>query len=528
MQTCPECQHKSLNTAQFCTNCGRQFSEIESPKETSCPSCGNTILPGQKFCVTCGSTLDPSTPIKVPNTPQQLSPVIPAKQPEKPASQPSKKSRKNSIVWLIILCVALFVTNPKQHKHERAVAEHMVDYLKTYLAEGANSVADQNSGSFFGLDFGFLGGTIESFLDKMALNFIEDNLSDFNILEYHNYLLFSTTSFSTNGQYITGKTISLGVMGTTFVITPVDQWFTFDDSMQAVYEFLSLWVPEEILEFLINAISSSGTIMSLENFQEAAIPTHSNPSDSSSNSPTLPQPQPQSQPTPTRRTPSSTPTRRSSPSPSPDFSSHEILKEENPLTSTYSNITIDFYEKFDSFDPALWKYYPTSTQPNLSGGKLSMTGSNGWETGLGYLSKDIKTGEGILLVYSHSGNVEFEVKLENGNWNSSEYKRWGVYLMYPAWSDGYKTNVFRGTSQIGYEDLTGNIQIKPGDLYCIFIGIDEQRNFITLIWKKDQPNKYLYIGYQNLHEAMNLWEFGISGNKGVLDIESVTRISFQK
>ena len=156
-----------------------------------------------------------------------------------------------------------------------------------------------------------------------------------------------------------------------------------------------------------------------------------------------------------------------------------------------------------------------------------MTGSSGWETGLFYRSKDIQAGEGILLVYSHSENVEFEVKLEQGDWYSEEYRRWGVYLMPQAWSQGYRTNVYEGTEQIGYDNLSGSIQIQPDNLYCMFLGIDEEQNFITIIWKKDRPNEYLYIVSENFEGESDLWGFAVSGNKGIFAIDSFTYLSFQ-
>ena len=50
MKICPSCKTENLDQANFCTACGKDFSEN---KPALCPICGFTNPPGARLCRKC-------------------------------------------------------------------------------------------------------------------------------------------------------------------------------------------------------------------------------------------------------------------------------------------------------------------------------------------------------------------------------------------------------------------------------------------------------------------------------------------
>ncbi|MBQ6845999.1 MAG: zinc ribbon domain-containing protein [Oscillospiraceae bacterium] len=57
---CPECKTVSPAGTQFCTSCGKSFSESPQPKQNACPKCGALLVPGSQFCTGCGKKISPA------------------------------------------------------------------------------------------------------------------------------------------------------------------------------------------------------------------------------------------------------------------------------------------------------------------------------------------------------------------------------------------------------------------------------------------------------------------------------------
>ncbi|MGR9053781.1 MAG: zinc ribbon domain-containing protein [Gammaproteobacteria bacterium] len=50
---CPLCNQRQPENAQFCSQCGHEFSG-----PVKCGHCGEKLVPGQKYCQHCGSSVD--------------------------------------------------------------------------------------------------------------------------------------------------------------------------------------------------------------------------------------------------------------------------------------------------------------------------------------------------------------------------------------------------------------------------------------------------------------------------------------
>lgn len=163
------------------------------------------LLYGTRAATTSDGTTPPpppeqAVPQTAPQTPQQ---------PENASEPPRKKShtgRKIATAFCIFLLFAVLLlafTRPDRREHE--------DAIKRNLWAALDKVHDNGTeGDIFDIGFGMVR--------KMLGQHIIDGALD-NLLTYHNYLLFSTTTAEFGGQT---HTVSYGVLGKVFTADDED------------------------------------------------------------------------------------------------------------------------------------------------------------------------------------------------------------------------------------------------------------------------------------------------------------------
>ena len=97
---------------------------------------------------------------------------------------------------LFALCLVMVITCPKAEDHREAIKQELV---KTYESANAN---ESESSLVYGL-----GKLLVKPLTEMVVN---------QMLEVHNYILFSTSTFTWEGEE---RTLSFGILGHVFTFT---------------------------------------------------------------------------------------------------------------------------------------------------------------------------------------------------------------------------------------------------------------------------------------------------------------------
>lgn len=136
--------------------------------------------------------------------------------------------RKKPIPWnkyfvfLLVLAVILFLTNPSQKRHESAIGKEIIAYAGTVGGELGQGFGQGIQGQSEGI-WGILGRLVGSWAGGVA----EDVIMGLNIFQYNNYYLFSMMTLD-------DQVISFGILRFTIMVTPVEEWIAdkkFADSM---------------------------------------------------------------------------------------------------------------------------------------------------------------------------------------------------------------------------------------------------------------------------------------------------------
>jgi Tol biopolymer transport system component len=279
---CTQCGKENSVTQNFCGVCG---SKLENePDFILCPTCGNKNLNDAQNCIECGINIhwaiekSSQTSSQVDENQEHTKPDVSIASINKNQSQDisrTKRSRsipppsplingRRTAIIVIILGTLLFFTNPNKQQHEQAIAGHIIKIVKLALNDATSSIMGETNDSSVGIDLGFIGGIAGGFIENFAEKYITDALGELNIFQYHNYVFFSTATFSVKMDFITDNVITFGIFGKAFIITPIDEWFNFEEFYQEAFEFLGPWVPEEITDVIIG-ISETGSTPSTNN-----------------------------------------------------------------------------------------------------------------------------------------------------------------------------------------------------------------------------------------------------------------------
>ncbi len=189
MKKCMFCDMLNSDIAQYCIHCGRRFEKVEGPPNGDLPLTGQTEQA-------------PTVPTPKPESasaPDSIEPEVEVGQSQ-PQESTAKKPKIYSCWTFILIALVLFLvlTNPSRESHNRKILTHI------------GQVAGQDLGQEMGR---IIGGILGQTLGELT------NIIDVNLFEYHNLLLFSTTT-------INGRMTSIGFFGNVFITVQDDEWDT--------------------------------------------------------------------------------------------------------------------------------------------------------------------------------------------------------------------------------------------------------------------------------------------------------------
>lgn len=180
-----------------------------------------------------------------------------------------------------------------------------------------------------------------------------------------------------------------------------------------------------------------------------------------------------------------------------------------------------YHDDFDSLTSSQWDY--TLSSVRASDGLVKITGQSFWATSL-YRRRAFKEGEGVLVLFKYDSGAEFELYLYDGNWQMSNYKRWGIYA-----GTELVMNIWQGSSGLGGQHLEGNLSPRPDTWYYLLLAVGKEADFVALVWEHDNPSRQAKYRRTFSEEwAKQTWEFMIGANKGNAYVDSFTEISFNE
>ncbi|MBX3048978.1 MAG: hypothetical protein KIT46_01595 [Anaerolineales bacterium] len=185
------------------------------------------------------------------------------------------------------------------------------------------------------------------------------------------------------------------------------------------------------------------------------------------------------------------------------------------LSSFLENIEVVAFYDFNRNDG--WDVHCACV---FSGGEFVMNSRN-WNAAV-WRKNSIAAGEGIVLDFVFSEKVQFEVLFDIGEWDTNQYRRFGIYI-----NDNVAgANLWAGT-QLFHGRLGGNFSLKPGTQYSMTMAVIEGGEFLAVIWDPTDPTKFIST-HERIGEswAGRDWKFSIGGNQGRVNVDNLRMISF--
>lgn len=171
----------------------------------------------------------------------------------------------------------------------------------------------------------------------------------------------------------------------------------------------------------------------------------------------------------------------------------------------------------DTFDdPSGWN--PSN---EILNGELLLVGlgNNNWH---GLSNRAIfREGNGVVINFKFTPGEFFEVYFENGPWDTSRYRRFGIYVN----EDHSNANLFIGRERTDFHLLPGNLSLIPGTWYSLLLAVGKGGNFLAVIWDPANPANGS-LQYRKVIENWTGtdWTFRTQVNKGSITFDNFEEI----
>jgi hypothetical protein len=266
-----------------------------------------------------------------------------------------------------------------------------------------------------------------------------------------------------------------------------------------------------VLTIMLVACQSDPVVVTerVESEQESTTIT---PASNSTSSPTkTTQPTKASPPLPTK-----TPTR----TPAPTRTLTPTIAPPEILTHFLEGVKVVSTDPFDGYSN--WDTYP-SGEVYIRNGELTINGTSFWQSSSTNKSS-FREGDGVYFEYKYSQGPEFEMSFDVGQWQTDNYRRFGVNGF-----DNPSANLWQGPNAIGgWAYLVGNLDTRPDTWYSILMAIGEDAEFLAVIWDPEDPSKNLVYN-ETINEKWigKTWKFHFGANKGTINIDNFGKFSFE-
>ena len=154
-------------------------------------------------------------------------------------------------------------------------------------------------------------------------------------------------------------------------------------------------------------------------------------------------------------------------------------------------------------------------------GILEITGNDDWR-GVSH-TRRLQPGEGMITEFLFSDGSLFELLIEDGEYNTDSYNRFGVYL-----DQGLaRLNEFVNGTDIGGADLSGDWTFQPDTTYSCLIAILPDNEFLMVMWNPENPSESL--SYREPFDSSwseASWTVSLHANQGVIQFDNFTLIQF--
>lgn len=185
------------------------------------------------------------------------------------------------------------------------------------------------------------------------------------------------------------------------------------------------------------------------------------------------------------------------------------------VLNSFTSVNMAIVDSFDSYSG--WN----NRLGDLSNGELEIKGIGNWDKI--ERSRKLRPSEGVILQFKYSEDSVIEILLDNGKWDTSSYRRYGIYLS----SGKLFTNIWQGKDMVSRKNLTGSLQLLPGAWYNLLLAVNDEGKFATLMWNPSDP-----LGFVNFSEQFDEswiktgWAFNVGVNKGTTVLDKFSVFSF--
>lgn len=191
------------------------------------------------------------------------------------------------------------------------------------------------------------------------------------------------------------------------------------------------------------------------------------------------------------------------------------------VSDTLTDVYVIRIDRFDDLCTKS-KWISRWETEKFTNGVLEVGGEEYWKAGV-LRSKDFAEGQGVILRFQFAKGTEAEIYFDSDEWNTDSYRRFGIYIR----GDAIQTNVWQGKIGMGGNNLSGNFKPEPDTWYNLMIVINNNGEFMEMIWDSSDPSRAIRYRKQFGKTWAGLtWRFAIGANRGEMLIDDYTEFSF--
>jgi hypothetical protein len=173
----------------------------------------------------------------------------------------------------------------------------------------------------------------------------------------------------------------------------------------------------------------------------------------------------------------------------------------------------------------LWQF--DGLNASMTGNSLRIYGKQDWAAGANW-SRPVSENEGMLFDLKFAAKSEFNVLLDYGQWDTPEYRRFGVYVP-PTGESPFRPDIWRASQAVVGQDASweGVSQAQPDTWYRVLLVAGAGGRFRAYAWPLDDPSSVAKYAMDMEPDWAGLeWHFNMGANHGDVTLRAVTHLAF--